>query len=125
MLLGWSPAHLHAAQPLPDRQEGLFSCEVIHDDDTIGLSEELLGDTMIPAIEGPQVRGAQPSLQSRPLAPLGEWGRQCYIRDGSSPLLPGCVPQLQGHLRVTHTYHLHTVINACKVDQACYFQIRT
>lgn len=39
------------------------------------------------------------------------------VGDSSSPLLPGCVPQLQGHLRVIHTHRLHTVIDACKVER--------
>lgn len=46
-------AHLHTAQPLPDRQEGLPGCEVVHNNHAVGLSEELLGDTAIPAMGEP------------------------------------------------------------------------
>lgn len=45
--------HLHAAQPLADRQEGLLGCEVIHNNHTVGLSEELLTDTAISAVGEP------------------------------------------------------------------------
>lgn len=55
-------AHLHAAQPLPDRQEGLPGCEVVHNNHAVGLSEELLGDTAIPATGEPASGRYIPSL---------------------------------------------------------------
>lgn len=103
-------AHLHTAQPLPDRQEGLLGCEVIHDDDPIGLSEELLGDAAVPGTEERAVD------QERVILPPE--ARLCG--DSCSPLLPSCVPQLQGHLGVVHSHCLHAVINACNEEWACW-----
>lgn len=58
-------AHLHAAQPLADRQEGLLGCEVIHNSHTVSLSEELLADTAISAM------GEPPSELCLPWGPPG------------------------------------------------------
>lgn len=71
-------AHLHAAQPLADRQEGLLGREVIHNNHTVGLSEELLTDTAISATGEPLSEVClpwepQPSLGPADAAPHLSW----------------------------------------------------
>lgn len=49
-LFFWSlSSNLDARQPLPDGCEALLGSDVIHDDHTVGLAEELLGDAPVPA----------------------------------------------------------------------------
>lgn len=101
-------AHLHAAQPLPDGQEGLLGCEVIHNNHAVGLPEELLSYTAISAM-GEPASGAY--------LPWEPWPETWVC--SPSPLLPSRVPQLQSHPCVVHSDGLHSVVDACKMKQAC------